>query len=137
MSYSRDTLIRFEHCDPAGLIFYPRFFALVNEMVEDWFASLGCSFKAMHVEQRKGIPTVRFESEFVAPVRIGDTLRQTLGVDTLGRSSCALKHLAAIDGRAVARFDQTIVFTDLATMRAEPWPADLRATMARFAGLEA
>ena len=136
MTFSRDTRIRFEHCDPAGLIFYPRFFALVNEMVEDWFASLGWSFKAMHIEWRKGIPTVRLESEFVAPVRIGDTLRQSLGVDALGRSSCTLKHLAAIDGRAVARFDQTIVFTDLASMRAEPWPAELRAAMARFAGLE-
>ena len=131
-----DTLIRFEHCDPAGLIFYPRFFALVNEMVEDWFAGLGCSFKQMHDEQHKGVPTVRFESEFVAPVRIGDTLRQTLGIDALGRSSCTLKHLAAIGGRAVARFDQTIVFTDLATMRAEPWPTELRSAMARFAGFE-
>jgi 4-hydroxybenzoyl-CoA thioesterase len=134
MSFSRDTLVRFEHCDPAGLIFYPRFFALVNEMVEDWFASLGQSFKTLHLDRRKGVPTVRFESEFIAPVRIGDTLRQSLGVDVLGRSSCTLKHLAAVDGRAVARFDQTIVFTDLVTMKSEPWPADLRAAMAR--GLE-
>ena len=136
MSYSRDTLIRFEYCDPAGLIFYPRFFALVNEMVEDWFAALGCSFKTMHIDQHKGVPTVRFESEFVAPVRVGDMLHQTLGVDALGRTSCTLKHLAAIDGRAVARFDQTIVFTDLTTMRPEPWPTELRSAMARFAGFE-
>jgi 4-hydroxybenzoyl-CoA thioesterase len=66
---------------------------------------------------------------------MGDTLRQSLGVDALGRSSLMLKHLAAVDGRAVARFDQTIVLTDLASMKAEPWPADLRAAIAGFAGL--
>ncbi len=134
--FTRDVTIRFEHCDPAGLIFYPRFFALVNESVEDWFAGLGHSFKALHIEQHKGIPTVRFESEFIAPVRIGDTLRQRLGVDGIGRTSMHLKHLAAVGDRTVARFDQTIVFTDLATMKAEPWPADLRSAIARFAGFE-
>jgi 4-hydroxybenzoyl-CoA thioesterase len=134
--FIRDVTIRFEHCDPAGLIFYPRFFALVNEAVEDWFASLGWSFKVLHIERRKGIPTVRFETEFVAPVRIGDTLRQSLGVDALGRSSLSLKHLAKIDDRTVARFDQTVVFTDLETMKSEPWPDDLRSAIARFARFE-
>jgi 4-hydroxybenzoyl-CoA thioesterase len=134
--FIRDVMIRFEHCDPAGLIFYPRFFALVNEAVEDWFASLGYSFKTLHVDQRKGIPTVRFETEFVAPVRIGDTLRQSLGVDALGRSSLHLKHLASIDDRLVAHFDQIVVFTDLGTMRSEPWPTELHAAIARFAGFE-
>lgn len=134
--FQRDAAVRFEHCDPAGIIFYPRFFALVNACVEDWFASLGASFKTLHVDLRKGAPTVRLESEFIAPVRIGDTLRQSLGVDALGRSSLHLKHLAGVDGRTVARFDQTLVFTDLASMKAEPWPTDLRAAIARFAGFE-
>jgi 4-hydroxybenzoyl-CoA thioesterase len=132
--FTRETIIRFAHCDPAGIIFYPRFFALVNEVVEDWFAALGHSFRELHVAQKKGIPTVRFETEFVGPVRIGDTLQQSLGVEALGRSSCQLKHIAAVADGTVARFDQTIVFTDLASMKSEPWPADLRAAIERFAG---
>jgi len=131
--FTRDVIVRFEHCDAAGIMFYPRFFALLNEAVEDWFASLGFSFKALHIDQRKAVPTVRFESEFVAPVRMGDVLRQSLGVQALGTSSLELRHLAAVGDRAVARFDQTIVFTDLASMKAEPWPADLRAAIATFA----
>jgi 4-hydroxybenzoyl-CoA thioesterase len=134
--FSRDIVVRFEHCDAAGLIFYPRFFGLVNEMVEDWFASLGHSFKTLHVDRRKGVPTVRFETEFVAPVRIGDVLRQSLGVDSIGASSLHLKHIAAIDERRVARFDPTIVVTDLAAMKAEPWPDDLRSAIGQFAGFE-
>jgi len=39
----------------AGIMFYPRFFGLVNETVEDWFATLGHSFAALHMEQRKGV----------------------------------------------------------------------------------
>ncbi len=136
MKFTRDLIVRFEHCDAAGLIFYPRFFGLVNETVEDWFASLGHSFKSLHVDQRKGVPTVRFESEFVGPVRIGDMLHQSLGVDSIGNASLNLKHIAAIGERTVARFDQTIVFTDLASMKAEPWPADLRKAITDFARLD-
>ena len=45
MSASSATLIvRFEHCDAAGIIFYPRFFALVNETVEDWFCRASGAF---------------------------------------------------------------------------------------------
>jgi 4-hydroxybenzoyl-CoA thioesterase len=135
--FTRNIVARLEHCDAAGIMFYPRFFALVNETVEDWFAGLGHSFKVLHVDQRKGVPTVRFESEFVAPVRMGDTLRQSLGVDAIGNSSLNLKHLAAVGDRAVARFDQTIVFTDLATMKAEPWPTALRDAITNFAGIDA
>ncbi len=136
MKFTRDLVVRFEHCDAAGLIFYPRFFGLVNETVEDWFASLGHSFKSLHVDQRKGVPTVRFESEFVGPVRIGDMLHQQLGVDSIGNASLNLKHIAAIGEHTVARFDQTIVFTDLASMKAEPWPADLRKAINDFAKLD-
>lgn len=136
MKFTRDLIVRFEHCDAAGLIFYPRFFGLVNETVEDWFASLGHSFKSLHVDDRKGVPTVRFDCEFVGPVRIGDRLHQQLGVDSIGNSSLNLKHIASIGDRTVARFDQTIVFTDLASMRAEPWPADLRKAITDFAKLE-
>ena len=136
MKFTRDLIIRFEHCDAAGIIFYPRFFSLVNETVEDWFASLGHSFKSLHVDDRKGVPTVRFECEFVGPVRIGDMLHQQLGVDAIGNSSLNLKHIASIGDRTVARLDQTIVFTDLASMSAEPWPADLRKKITDFAKLD-
>src|SRR5476649_217235 len=31
-----DTLVRFSHCDPAGIIFYPHYFVMFNGLVEDW-----------------------------------------------------------------------------------------------------
>ena len=39
--------IRFRHCDAAGIVFYPRYFEMMNDLVEDWFAELGmglCEF---------------------------------------------------------------------------------------------
>lgn len=132
-AFTRQAPIRFEHCDAAGLIFYPRFFSLVNEMVEDWFAGpLGHDFKSMHVDARKGVPTAHLAADFILPVRMGDVLEQSLVIVHLGASSCRLNHVANVRGNRVARFDHTIVYADLKTMTSERWPADLRARMAPF-----
>jgi 4-hydroxybenzoyl-CoA thioesterase len=114
-------------------MFYPRFFALVNEAVEDWFAAMGTSFKALHIEQRKGVPTVKLNAEFVRPARIGDRITQRLRVSHLGGASCKLHHEAIVAGVVIATFDHTIVYVDLDAMKPEPWPPALRAAMARFA----
>jgi 4-hydroxybenzoyl-CoA thioesterase len=132
MKFERESVVRFEHCDAAGLMFYPRFFALVNEMVEDWFAVLEHPFDRLHVSERKGVPTVKIEAEFTHPVRMGERLRQQLVIAHLGRSSCRLRHEAHVEREPVARFEHTIVYVDLDTMTPEPWPLDLRAAMARY-----
>jgi 4-hydroxybenzoyl-CoA thioesterase len=132
-TFSREIAVRFEDCDPAGIIFYPRFFALVNRVVEDWFADeLGQSFKALHIDQRKGVPTVQFACDFGAPVRLGDTLSMRLAVAHLGTSSCQLLIEARAGDVRAAQFEQTIVYTDLNAMKSEPWPDALRANISRF-----
>ena len=132
MKFHRTALVRFEHCDAAGLMFYPRFYALVNEMVEDWFAVLDHPFADLHLRQRKGVPTVKLDAEFLRPVRMGERLDQTLHIAHLGHSSCRLTHEAHVNNAPVARFEHTIVYVDLATMKSEEWPLDLRAAMAPY-----
>ena len=131
-AFTRTIGVRFEHCDPAGLIFYPRFFGLVNEMVEDWFAALGHSFGALHEAQRKGVPTADISAEFIAPVRMGDRLAQSLSDKHLGAASCTLDHRAEVGARTVARLKQVLVFVDLDSMRPEPWPDGLRQAMSGY-----
>ncbi|MBI3439290.1 MAG: acyl-CoA thioesterase [Proteobacteria bacterium] len=130
--FEREVVVRFEHCDAAGLMFYPRLFALVNEMVEDWFAAMEHSFACLHVDQRKGVPTVEFEAEFLRPIRMGERLVQSLRVLHIGHASCRLLHEAQIGGDLAARFEQTLVYVDLNTIKSEEWPLDLRATMTRY-----
>jgi 4-hydroxybenzoyl-CoA thioesterase len=132
MKFPREITVRFEHCDAAGLMFYPRFFGLVNEMVEDWFATLGAPFKQMHIDAKKGVPTVKLDAQFGKPARMGDKLVQTLHVAAIGGASCTLKHEASVDGAPVAQFEQVIVYVDLDGMGPEPWPEALRKAMAQY-----
>ena len=29
--------VRFSHCDPAAMLFYPQYFILLQGLIEDWF----------------------------------------------------------------------------------------------------
>jgi 4-hydroxybenzoyl-CoA thioesterase len=35
--FVRDKRVRFQHCDPAGIVFYPQYFVMIHELMEDWF----------------------------------------------------------------------------------------------------
>jgi acyl-CoA thioesterase FadM len=35
-TFVHEQLIRFSHCDPAGIVYFPRFFDLAHATMEDW-----------------------------------------------------------------------------------------------------
>jgi 4-hydroxybenzoyl-CoA thioesterase len=133
-AFERRTTIRFGHCDPAGMVFYPQYFVLFNGLVEDWVTEgLGIGFARLIAERRIGLPTVRLESEFLSPSRMGDEVVLALQVDRLGGSSLSLRvECRSLDGGVRVRVRQVLVFTSLDTDRAIPVPDDLRAAIARF-----
>jgi 4-hydroxybenzoyl-CoA thioesterase len=90
--FSTNFSIRFAHCDPAGIVFYPRYFELINGVVEDWCAQgLGMSFHEMHMVQGIGLPTVHIETDFVKTSVLGDELIAELRVIKLGRASATVE----------------------------------------------
>ena len=35
--FTKQEKVRFKHVDYAGIVFYPRFLEMLNDLVEDWF----------------------------------------------------------------------------------------------------
>lgn len=78
--------IRFRHVDYAGIVFYPRFLEMLNDLVEDWFAeALERSFSTMH--QTNGIPTVDLKVQFRKAARLDELLTKKLWVKEVKSSS--------------------------------------------------
>jgi 4-hydroxybenzoyl-CoA thioesterase len=120
--------VRFQHCDPAGIVFFPRYFEMVNATVEEWFAErLGLPFAELHGPTGEGVPTASIRADFRAPSRLGDLLEWRLAPRRLGRSSCELDLRATCNGELRAEFVQTLVWVDMASGRPRSWPEGLRA----------
>ncbi|MBY0236971.1 MAG: acyl-CoA thioesterase, partial [Burkholderiaceae bacterium] len=55
--FERRELVRFGHCDPAGIVFYPRYFEMLNALVEDWFTQgLQVDYAQLLGPRRVGMP---------------------------------------------------------------------------------
>jgi 4-hydroxybenzoyl-CoA thioesterase len=125
--------IRFAHCDPAGIVFFPQYLVMLNTLHERWFTEgLGVPYHEYIGLRRLGVPTVRLECDFTAVSRHGDRLRQRLAVAKLGRTSLELAVEFDCANELRARFRQVLVCTSLATHKSHPLPEDLRAGMQRF-----
>ncbi len=126
-------LVRFGHCDPAGIVYFPRYYDLLNGVVEDWWEHLGLPWMELIGQRRIGMPTAQLDARFVAPSRLGERLDFALRVTRLGRSSLQLEHrVAGPTGDQRVRFEQRIVVTSLDTHRPMAWPEDLRAAIEGF-----
>jgi 4-hydroxybenzoyl-CoA thioesterase len=73
--------VRWGDADPAGIVFYPRFFEWYDLGTEALFAAVGLPWPELFVAQRiVGVSIVESGSTFVSPVRYGDavTIRSTV-----------------------------------------------------------
>jgi 4-hydroxybenzoyl-CoA thioesterase len=119
--------VLFRHCDPAGIVFYPRYFEMLNDCIEAWFAArLGWDWSDLHGPQGMAVPTVAVEVLFLAPSRHGDDLTFTLVVTKAGRTSVGLSIVAACGDEVRLRATQTLVCIAKDTGRPVAWPAGIR-----------
>lgn len=127
MSFTLPQKIMFKHCDLAGIVFYPKYFEMMNDCVEIFFdEALDFSFEKLH--EFGGVPTAEISIQFKAASRHGDHLEISLSCLKIGRSSLGLETLAHCGDELRFAAKSTLVFVNL---RGEPtaWPDDVRAKL--------
>ena len=137
VEFRRERQIRFSDCDPAGIVFYPQYFVMLNGLVEDWVDdALDIGYRHLVIERRVGLPTVRLEADFRAVSHMGDRVVLALALERLGGRSITLK-LRCVGAESDTRMElrQVIVTTSLVTHRAIDIPPDLRAAITRRSGI--
>lgn len=131
-SFVTEHPVRFADCDPAGIVFFPNYFRMLNAVVEDWLAHLGYPWTDLVTRRRVGTPTVQLDTGFHKPSVFGEQLRFELTIEKLGASSLILQHVASVNGEARFSARQVLVATSLQTHRPIPWPDDVRLAIGHF-----
>lgn len=134
MGFNFPQKVLFKHCDPAGIVFYPRYFEIINDCVEAFFEDLGTPFETLH--HTGAVPTAEIQTRFTAPSRHGDHLEILLEVTRLGRSSLGLEITATCGAQLRFTAQSTLVYINL-DGRPTPWPEALRSALhSRLKGQE-
>jgi YbgC/YbaW family acyl-CoA thioester hydrolase len=123
--YERE--VRFQDVDAAGLVYFPHFLSYAHEAMERLFDPLDGGYVRLIRARRIGLPAVRIDTQFFAPVRYGDRLSIESSVARLGNRSLTLHHrFVRQDGVLSAEAHHTVVSTDLDRARSCDMPDDVR-----------
>lgn len=81
-------------CDPAGIVFYPRFYAWMDNVSHVLAREMGIPREQMIPPgaDMLGFPVVGTEAQYVAPARMDDILEVRTRVSRIGRTSLSLRH---------------------------------------------
>ena len=134
--FIKEEQIRFRHTDFAGIVFYPRFLEMLNDLVEDWFdEALDRPFSKIH--ETNGIPTVDLKVQFKNAARIGEMLTKKLWVKELKSSSvvCGF-HFINQQEKTVLEGEVTLVNVAIAedrkTIKAEAFNDEVKAKIEKY-----
>lgn len=132
-SYRTTRKVRFADTDFAGIIFYPRYFEMLNGVVEDWFdEAVGASFGTFIGSYRIGTPMGEIETRFSAPCKLGDLLEFDLTVERVSERTVTLVVTTSSQGVLRVRTRATHVCARLDMAGAASWPDGFREKMATY-----
>lgn len=133
MVFERTIQVMFQHCDAAGIVFYPRYYEMINQVVEEWFEQcLGTSFVEIHIKQGDAVPTAKVETEFKKPSELGDKLLFTLEVTKIGRSSVHLLFTVTCGEELRLTSKSVIVYVKGAQKKPASWPDGIKENLNSF-----
>jgi 4-hydroxybenzoyl-CoA thioesterase len=125
LSNTRTVRIEWGDCDPAGIIFYPRYFEIFDASVAALFErALGLTkFQQLKQFGFAGYPLAKTRARFLRPTRFGDDVT----VDTtirFGRTSFQIEHRLSRGGDVCVECSETRVWVvrDTATGGIKPQP---------------
>lgn len=131
--FQQTRVIRFSDCDPAGMVFFPHYFVMLNGLVKDWFTqALGVNYAQLLGQRRIGLPTVALQSEFRAPCRMGDAVEFRLQLERMGSRSITLRVDCMHGATCCVQIRQVLVSTSLSHDEAIDIPQDVREAVARW-----
>ncbi len=135
-------------CDPAGIVFYPRFYAWMDMVSHVLAREMGIPRESMIPPgtDMLGFPVVGTQAQFLSPARMDDELEIRTWVSRVGRSSLSLRHeiFRVEDGNAVSeellvrgREDRVFIGRDdRGSMRSRELTDQMRVALARYADPE-
>ena len=121
--------IEWGDCDPAGIVYYPRYFEFFDTATTHLLEAVAGLRKRDVLSEfgLAGWPMVDTRARFDRPLRFGDECVLESGFTELGQSSFKIQHRLSLDGQLAAEGWETRVFVseESGRIRATPIPASL------------
>ena len=135
--HRRDVQIQWGDCDPANIVYYPRYFGMFDDSTSVLFEKAGFSKQDLvHKYGLVGIPMVDTRAKFYIPSTYGDWITIETKIENIKRSSFEVKHdVYKGEAFAIEAFEtRVLVGRDPANpdkLKSAPFPPEM---VAKFTG---
>ncbi len=111
LTNTRSVRIEWGDCDPAGIIFYPRYFEIFDASTSALFErALGMTkLELIKTYNIVGFPLARTRAKFIRPTRFGDDVTVATSV-TFGQSSFEVVHRLSLKDELCVEGSETRVW---------------------------
>lgn len=129
--HRRDVQIQWGDCDPANIVYYPRYFSMFDDSTSVLFEKAGFSKQDLvHKYGLVGIPMVDTRAKFYIPSTHGDWITIETKIESIKRSSFEVKHnVYKTADLAIEAFEtRVLVGRDPANpekLKSAPFPAEM------------
>ena len=137
LTNTRTIRIEWGDCDPAGIVFYPRYFEMFEACIAALFerATGMTKYQMLKAYQFSGYPVVEARAQFLSPAKYGDDVVAETSISEFRRSSFDVSHRVFKAGKPAVEGFETRVWVgrdpqDLSRLRSKPIPREM---IARFA----
>jgi 4-hydroxybenzoyl-CoA thioesterase len=107
----RTVRIQWGDCDPAGIVYFPRYFEYFDICTNELFERAGFFKPRMLTSYRiAGIPVVDMKATFMTPSRFGEDVIVESSIAKWGKSSFVVRHRLLKDGTLAVECLETRVW---------------------------
>jgi len=132
--YEKSQLIRFHHCDPAGIVFFPNFSRWMDQASMAFFVACGLP-PWRELERTRGIvgtPLLEIHTKFLRPASYGDALEVHTSIEEWAAKTFRHRHVVRRGDTVLCEGTEVRAFVvrdpaDATRIRAIPVPEDIRA----------
>lgn len=120
--------VRWGETDAAGIVFYPSFYAWMDEASHHYFTEIGYPTSKVFDEERIGIPLCEAKCVFKTPLLFGDQVTIATMISEVRDKVFVLNHTFRRDGQIIAEGHEIRAWADFNTpkVKAVPIPIELR-----------
>jgi 4-hydroxybenzoyl-CoA thioesterase len=135
LTISRTIQIEWGQCDPAQIVFYPRYFEIFDAAAARLFEEAAgmTKFRMLEAYNSAGIPLVATHGRFLKPLRFGDEVVLETCPTEIKRSSVAIRHRLIKDGEVAVEGTETrvwVVRDPAGGLKSHALPTDLAERLA-------
>ncbi|MCW8356997.1 acyl-CoA thioesterase [Marinomonas pontica] len=131
----RSVRIEWGDCDPADIVFYPRYFTFFDASTGALFEAMGYTLRHIRDELNDvGFPMVDTRSQFFKPSKYGDNVTIESEFTEVGRASFGVRHRLFNEGGLAVECTEKRVWAchnAEGVLKAKPIPDEIKMKMMR------